>query len=92
VCVLPVYRIPKPNIPDPGMVFYIQVKHMHTRIRNIWLRYSIYRLNTHIPGSGIFGLGILYTSKTHISVSGIFGLDILFTGKTHTCQDQEYLT
>jgi hypothetical protein len=42
VCVLPGYRIPKPNIPDP-----------------------VSRQNTQIPGSGIFGLGILYTGKTH---------------------------
>jgi hypothetical protein len=44
VCVLPQYRIPKPDIPDPDVCVF---------------------LNTHIPGSGIFGLDILYTGKAH---------------------------
>jgi hypothetical protein len=55
VCVLPVNRIPISNIPDPGMcVFYLYIEYLN----------EIF-LNTPIPGSGIFGLGIQYTSKTH---------------------------
>jgi hypothetical protein len=58
VCVLPVNRIPKPDIPDSDMcVFYLYIEYLS----QIFLILK----NTHISGLGIFGLGILYTGKTH---------------------------
>jgi hypothetical protein len=54
VCVLPVNRIPISNIPDPGMcVFYLYIEYLN----------QIFLILVFV-GSGIFGLGILFTGKT----------------------------